>query len=158
MSNPGAADDLKTGTNVVPLIDRALDAEMHRDEPQQPRTDGGDHDLDDMNDEYAVVQIGGRTRVFFFEESSVHAGCKDPVFQRKDDFVSFHLKHKKSFFDANGKEKETGIGSWWFNHPERRQYKNVVYAPGVVTAENVLNLWTGFSCKARQGDCSSFNI
>jgi hypothetical protein len=79
-----------------------------------------------------------------------------PVFQQKQDFVSYHLKYKKTFIDASGKEKETGIGHWWFNHPDRRQYQAVVYAPGITTAANIFNLWTGFSCEAQQGDCSLF--
>jgi hypothetical protein len=150
------AENAGVDRKVVALNGKPLDAELHRDAPRKPRTKDGDDDLATMNDKYAVVQIAGRTRVMYFEDSPAHPGSMVPVFQRKEDFVSFHLKHKKTFVDPNGKERETGIGHWWFNHSDRRQYDAVIYAPGIKTPPNLFNLWTGFSCEAQQGDCGLF--
>ena len=65
------------------------------------------------------------------EESPVSDGCKVPVFSTIQDFNSFHLKRKKIRLDAKGFPREIGIGKWWVEHKDRRQYDGVVYAPGV---------------------------
>jgi hypothetical protein len=163
MSNPADSARIESGVRVVDRVLERVDADLYRHDARPPEAkqpsrdfDEGDGDLIAMNDNYAVVQIGGRTRVMYFEESPAHQGCKVPVFQRREDFQSFHLKRKKTFVDANGKEKQVGIGHWWFNHPNRRQYEGIVYAPGHTLPEGIFNLWTGFGCKPRQGACNRF--
>jgi hypothetical protein len=133
---------------------------LHRDLPQPKdkvtASNDGSTDLTEMNTNYAVVKVGGKTRVMCFEDSPVHAGCTVQVFSSVQDFCSFHLKRKKTILDAKGQEKEIGIGRWWINHAERRQYDGIVYAPGVTPREGVFNLWKGFRCEARKGDCGLY--
>src|SRR5262245_48780211 len=131
------------------------DVDLHRDPPRGDGADGDD-DLTEMNAIYAVVKIGGRTRVMSFEDSPVHRHCKVPVFARVQDFLSFNLKRKKKVIDAKGNERKVGIGRWWFDHDDRAQYDEVLYAPGVPVRKGVFNLWRGFSCTARRGDCSLY--
>jgi Family of unknown function (DUF5906) len=109
-------------------------------------------ELAEMNEHYAVVQIGGKTRVMSFERDPAYPGCKVPVFQSIPDFKAFHLKHKIQV----GKKKWVGRGQWWIEHPERRQYKEVVYAPGIKVGDQSYNLWGGFACKPKEGDCSLY--
>jgi hypothetical protein len=46
------------------------------------RRDGSDDAvLAEMNEKYAVVQIGGKTRVMGFEADPAYPGCKVPVFK-----------------------------------------------------------------------------
>src|SRR5262245_39753961 len=113
-----------------------------------------DKDLAYMNATFAVVKVAGKTRVAELEESVTYPGCRIPVFSTITDFCAFHAKHKKLIPTADGKDfKEVGLGKWWIDHPERRQYDGIVYAPrGAPNGR--LNLWTGYGCKQRAGDCS----
>jgi Family of unknown function (DUF5906) len=110
--------------------------------PNQDKADD-DPDLIEMNEKFAVVKIGGKTRIMSLEENPLFPGTKEPVFQTVADFRAFHLKRKKAIGDGR---KEIGIGHWWIEHAKRRQYEGVVYDPGGLTS-NMFNLWQGFSCK-----------
>jgi hypothetical protein len=110
-----------------------------------------DIDLAEMNEQYAIVKVGGKTRVMSLEENPIFPGCKVPLFSTIQDFCLFHLKRKK----VVDKGKEVGIGRWWINHSERRQYDGVVYDPAG-TNSNMFNLWTGFSCEPIEGDCDLY--
>src|SRR4051812_40169065 len=80
-----------------------------------------DPDLARMNRMYAVVKIGGKTRVVWLEDSATYPGSKVPVFSTISDFCAFHSKHKKEVV-THGITKRIGIGRWWIDHDERRQY------------------------------------
>jgi hypothetical protein len=111
--------------------------------------------LDKMNAEYSVVKIGGKTRVMEFELDPSYPGCKVPVFQTLPDFRAFHHKHKVWVVEQ-GKPKLVGRGKWWLDHSERRQYSGVVYAPGIELGPKVYNLWQGFACEPKEGDCALY--
>src|SRR5262249_21301582 len=98
-----------------------------------------DPDLPEMNNRYAVVKIGGKTRVVTFEEDATYPGCKVPVFSTIPDFCAFHAKRKKLVIGKNGKEKKIGLGRWWIDHEQRRQFDGIVYAPGLGAANGKLN-------------------
>jgi hypothetical protein len=117
-----------------------------------------DPDLVEMNDKYAVVKVGGKTRVVFLEENLTYPGCKVPVYSSISDFCAFHAKRKKVVVDGNGDERKIGIGRWWINHEQRRQYDGIVYAPGAdaKATHGKLNLWTGFSCASVKGSCALY--
>ena len=110
---------------------------------------GTDPDLIAMNDRYAVVRIGGKTRVVWFEKSPAYPGCKVPVFSTIHDFCAFHAKRKKVVIGRNGKERKIGLGKWWIDHDCRRQFDEIIYAPSVITkpASGKLNLWNGSGVK-----------
>jgi hypothetical protein len=44
----------------------------------------------------------------------------------------------------------------WLNHPKRRQYEGIAYAPGQSLAPKLLNLWQGFPVPPMLGDVSSW--
>jgi hypothetical protein len=112
-------------------------------------------DLAEMNAKYAVVKVSGKTRVVEFEERPTHPGYTTPVFSKLGDFRAFLHKYKKVLMTADGGQKQVGIGHWWLEHPERRQYERIGYFPGV-NDPSVLNLWCGFSVKAKAGDCGLY--
>jgi hypothetical protein len=114
-----------------------------------------DPDLTALNKEYAVVRIGGKTRIVFFEESPIWPGCKSPVFSSVSDFKEFLRNRKKQLPRSDGESSWVEMGKWWLSQSHRRQYDGVVYAP---TADDCtrLNLWTGFSVMPQAGDCSLF--
>jgi hypothetical protein len=113
-----------------------------------------DADLAEMNERYAVVKVGGKTRVVEFEESATYPGCRIPVFSSIADFCAFHAKKKKRVA-TNAGSKEVGLGRWWIDHTERRQYDRVAYLPGVDN-HSVMNLWQGFAVEPKQGDCDLY--
>jgi hypothetical protein len=127
--------------------------------PEEPAPDRLiDPDLIQMNKKYAVVRIGGKTRVVWFEEAAAYPGCKVPVFSTISDFCAFHAKRKKFVIGKDGRERKIGIGKWWINHDRRRQFSGLVYAPSVIakTTNGKLNLWNGFGCKPRTGKCDRY--
>jgi Family of unknown function (DUF5906) len=131
----------------------------HSIKPKEDQTKingGGPHDtdLDDMNVNYAVVRIGGKTRVMQLEESAMYPGCRVPVFSTIADFKAFHHNRKKTI-KVDDRTKQVGIGEWWINQPDRRQYGSVVYAPSG-TDSGSYNLWTGFACKPAKGGCGRY--
>ena len=64
--------------------------------PEEPAPDHLiDPDLIQMNQKYAVVRIGGKTRVVWFEEAAAYPGCKVSVFSTISDFCAFHAKRKE---------------------------------------------------------------
>jgi hypothetical protein len=125
-----------------------LRANFHREEYEHSDQDP---DLIEMNKNYAVVRIGGKTRVMSLEENAAFPNTKVPVFSTVQDFCSFHLKRKKIV----GKTRKVGIGKWWIEHPDRRQYDGVVYAPSG-QCETMFNLWRGFGCSSVPGDCDLY--
>ena len=117
-----------------------------------------DADLAEMNARYAVVRVGGKTRVVSFEESPAHPGCKVPVYSPFGDFCAFYANPRKTILVDGNKSREVGIGSWWIRQPKRRQYDGIVYAPGADARSTFgkLNLWTGFGCKPVKGNCNLY--
>src|SRR5262249_4787700 len=72
-----------------------------------------DRDLVEMNGRYAVVKIGGKTRVVSLEDSPAYPGSVVPVFSTIPDFCAFHAKHKKIIAGDKGDLRKVGIGKWW---------------------------------------------
>jgi hypothetical protein len=126
---------------------------VHAEQARKPCVDP---DLARMNETYAVVRIGGRSRVMYMETDPV-SQCQIPAYQTIPDFIAFH-HNKKRDIGTPERPKLTGIGKWWIDHPERRQYDCVVFrphAPGDVPVPgNAFNLWRGFACEPHQGDWS----
>jgi hypothetical protein len=117
-----------------------------------------DHDLTEMNAKYAVVKVGGKTRVVSMEENLTYPGCKVPVYSSFADFRAFHANPKRTLISEAGNERKVGIGRWWIGHEKRRQYDGIVYAPGASAEATLgkLNLWAGFGCASIKGDCDQY--
>ena len=116
-----------------------------------------DPKLMELNKNFAVIgNIGGKCRII--EE------IVDPVLNRprltKQSFADFHNRFGNQYIivgeESDGNPKYTAAGQWWTKHPKRRQYNNIVFAPGTDNVGNAYNLWRGFGCESRPGDCSLF--
>lgn len=69
----------------------------------------------------------------------------------------------KAFFDLyahenfvgkeNDRKKIVNAARAWFQHPARRQYKEVIFAPNSCP-DGYFNLWRGFAVQPRPGDWS----
>lgn len=117
-----------------------------------------DPHLDYLNTNYAVVQVGGNTKVL---KESVEPFNRDEDRAVIDylsfgDFKNYYGNQFIIVQNPSGKgQSEIPLGQWWVRHPKRRTYESVVFAPGR-TMTNHYNMWKGFAYDARPGDCSLF--
>ncbi|GMV70897.1 MAG: hypothetical protein DYG93_08480 [Leptolyngbya sp. PLA2] len=110
-----------------------------------------------LNEQFAVVaDFGGRCRVVWDEDDEV-MGRKRLRHQAFEDFRNrfMHVQVQVGATDK-GVPITKPLGQWWLQHEHRRQYERVVFAPGRELGPHVYNMWQGFACDARPGDCSLF--
>ena len=118
--------------------------------------DGDDGDLlDEMNAKYAVVTIGGSTRV-------AKVGEFDPCLNRTyirimgvGDFQVAFMNVLMSAPTAGSPGRMITLGQWWLQHPERRQHLGGITldTTGKLGPEH-LNTWQGFGVQPCEGDPS----
>lgn len=123
--------------------------------------DAVDPMLREFNDRHAVIEnFGGKCVVV--EE------MLDDVLERsrltKQGFDHFRNRYMNRSVNLGPKKDKKGkvigdiempAGEWWLRHPDRRQYNKIIFAPGR-DVPGAYNLWRGFGCEARPGDCSLF--
>jgi hypothetical protein len=113
-----------------------------------------DEVLAELNSENAVVLDGARTMVLRFEDKPHEAGGERytyrlPTFLRFQDFRDFYLNRYINVGDDN----KISIGKWWLAHPNRRQYRGVIFTPGGGPIINErFNLWRGWGVEPKRGD------
>lgn len=121
---------------------------------QRAKEDAIDPWLRELNEKHAVIEdIGGKCRVV----SEVwDPALKRPRLSRQsfDDFRNRYMHIQVVVGqDKDGNDVRKPLGKWWLENPNRRQYRTIVFAPGKEVSESY-NLWQGFACEARPGDCS----
>jgi Family of unknown function (DUF5906) len=109
-----------------------------------------------LNEKHAVVRnIGGKCRII--EE------VYDPALNRTrltrqsfEDFKNYYRNIEVLIGTTpKGMPITKKLGAFWIDHPQRRQYDTIVFAPGK-DVEGCYNLWKGFACLSKPGDCSLF--
>ena len=98
IASKGKADPAPTeAINTLKKMQHELQAAA---QPTEVATSGGDAeqdpDLTKFNSKFAVVSIGGKTRVMGFEEDAAHPGSLVPVYWTLADFRAFHAKERKT--------------------------------------------------------------
>ena len=96
--------------------------------------------IDELNKKHFVTMIGGKTTVV----NEVY----DPAMERQiitcsspTDFKNFYSNRFVPVED-----RHVPLGKFWFNHPDRRQYKGLTFMPGESSPYlGNYNLWGGFS-------------
>lgn len=105
-----------------------------------------------LNEKHAVIaDIGGKCRII--------SEVMDPSMNRtrisKQSFEDFRnrYRHQKVTvgFNDNGQPIQKAAGAFWIDHPQRRQYETIVFAPGR-EIDDAYNLWRGFACDSLPGD------
>lgn len=103
-----------------------------------------------LNDRYAVIgNMGGKCRVVeevFDEALERHRLVK----QTFEDFRNRYMNVHEMVPNAKGELRPVPVGRWWLEHPRRRQYDRLVFAPGR-EVEGAYNLWRGYGCNAIPG-------
>lgn len=108
-------------------------------------------DLARYNNDHAVIKhLSGKCMVI----TEVY----DPVMSRPrldrqmpNDFFSAYANDRVDVTDNDGKVKQKSAPKWWFEHPHRREYENIIFAPGK-EIEGMYNLWRGFGYEAKPGE------
>lgn len=105
--------------------------------------------LERMNSQYAVILEYGGGPVVMIEDGLSTGGSWDHevIFQK---FRSFKDRIKNYPKVPQGKKEVTAF-DWWTSHRRRREYKRVVFEPGLDVAD-CYNLWTGFAVQPIPGD------
>lgn len=115
--------------------------------------DGGephaDHYIEELNSRHAIVPIAGRVLVLNQEW--------DPALARNMITFSSAQDLQLRYFNRKtwAKGKLCDIASVWLEHPLRRQYEGVVFAPRKDVPE-YFNLFQGFGIEAKPGSCAYF--
>jgi len=108
--------------------------------------------VSEMNERRAVVRMGGDVQIIDFL-------TPNPIGQ-SGSYCAKPMKIATLKALLAGQYVEVGEGksvpkaNAWLNHPRRRQFEGVVYAPGETPSPVLLNLWQGFPVKPMVGDIS----
>jgi hypothetical protein len=117
---------------------------------ERAHEDSIDPMLRQLNEKHAVIaDIGGRCRII--------SEVWDPAMKRtrisKQSFEDFRnrYRHIRVTIGVNDKGPiEKAAGTFWIDHPQRRQYETIVFAPGQ-EVDDAYNLWRGFACDSVPG-------
>ncbi len=98
------------------------------------------NEFEELNEKHFVTMIGGKTTVV----NEVY----DPAMERQSLTYSSPTDFK-NFYSNRFVPVEDGyvpLGKFWFNNPDRRQYKGLTFMPGESSPyQGNYNLWGGFS-------------
>jgi len=114
-----------------------------------------DPDLSWLNQKFAVIgNLGGRCRIV----EEILDKRLDRYRLSKISFEDFRNRfaNKHKMIETDDGPKRIKLTKWWEEHPQRRQYDSLVFAPGYETPDEY-NLWKGFGVEDIPGDCSMFH-
>ncbi|MBH0111432.1 hypothetical protein I5E68_00520 [Novosphingobium sp. YJ-S2-02] len=121
---------------------------------QRAREEVSEPMLRKLNERHAVISdIGGKCRVVGEVLDRNLARPRTRISKQSfEDFRNRYMNIKvQSGETKDGNPTYTPAGKWWLEHPMRRQYETIVFAPGREVPE-AYNLWQGFACEALPGD------
>lgn len=105
-----------------------------------------------LNEKHAVISdIGGKCRII----SEVWDVSMKRTRISKQSFEDFRNRYRNKKvtvgYNEQGQPIEKAAGVFWIDHPNRRQYETIVFAPGQ-EVEDAYNLWRGFACDSLPGN------
>lgn len=114
--------------------------------------------LTEMNDRHAVIEsFGGKCLVI--EEVDIQIGTTHRSILTPQSFADIRNRYMNRSVEVGKNKKGEAqlepLGNWWLKHENRRQYRGIVFSPDR-EVPGYYNLWRGFTCSARQGNCELF--
>jgi hypothetical protein len=113
-----------------------------------------DPDLEAMNNQHAVLPIGGKTRVVTWGDDPDFPGRKTIVrAQTFDDFKNLHSNKRKRIKTNDDGNQPMRLGHWWLGQKHRRQYdggQRFMPQHEAEVAGSVLNMFEGFPIQPRK--------
>lgn len=138
------------------VLDKGSSAEKYAlAQMAKAKEEAEDSDLRAMNEKHAVIgNWGGKCLVI--EE------IYDDVLKRyritKSSFSAIRDRYMNQYKMVKGPNDQLvpkPLGHWWLAHTRRKQFDTLVFAPGK-EIKGAYNLWRGFACEPRPGDCSLY--
>lgn len=115
-----------------------------------------DPQLLEMNDRHAVIENHGGRCVVIEEVYDEVLGRSYLTIQSFEEFKKRYCNQLIEVRDdIKGKSRYIRKGNWWLEHPQRRTYQKVIFAPNR-DVPGAYNLWKGFAVEAIAGDWSRF--
>lgn len=105
-----------------------------------------------LNDQHAVI-TSGKVRIAGWRRTHPELDREALDLQSFDDFRNRYRNQKVVVgFAENGQPIQKAVGSWWIDHPQRREFDNVIFIPGKAEEINgFLNLWRGWGVAPAPG-------
>ena len=158
MVRAGCTDEQMMGVSLDPdykisghVLDQRPSPERYaRDQIARARVEAVDPALAEMNALHAFVTYGNKGRVLFEQVS------RPPVFLEKQTLLDMYANRKVKVGTKDGNDVMMVLGKWWFEHPNRRQYRGVEFLPGQEAPEGTYNLWRGPAVVPKPGECGLY--
>jgi len=99
-----------------------------------------ENEFEELNEKHFVTMIGGKTTVV----NEVY----DPAMERQSLTYSSPTDFKNFYSNrfVPVEDRHVPLGTFWFNNPDRRQYKGITFMPGESSPyKGNYNLWGGFN-------------
>jgi hypothetical protein len=99
-----------------------------------------ENEFEELNEKHFVTMIGGKTTVV----NEVY----DPAMERQSLTYSSPTDFKNFYSNrfVPVEDRHVPLGTFWFNNPDRRQYKGITFMPGESSPyQGNYNLWGGFN-------------
>lgn len=109
----------------------------------------------EMQDKHGVLLIGGNAYILH-EYIEPERNRYRVDFLYKNAFTTYYSNKFIKIKDSNGNTKSVPLAKYWLDHPDRRTYKGLIFAPGMGADTGFYNLWRGFAVKPKEGDCSKY--
>lgn len=157
-------DDVLTGgfsTSILEVKEK-IDAEIERIISLAQKSGNLGHDatdpdsvIEELNQKHAVISIGSNV-VILRERLDPTNNRLEIDFLRKMDFQTLYENRTVTIQDENGNPQNRPAAKYWLSSPGRREYEQLIFAPGMPEDSRYFNLWRGFSCDPKPGDWSLF--
>ncbi|MDH3375339.1 MAG: PriCT-2 domain-containing protein [Gammaproteobacteria bacterium] len=132
-------------------------AQEHGWEPEKGDKQGNKPDkiVAEMNEEFAVMMIGGKLRILHERWDPISTQPNFTLYD-KEAFIGY-LSNQFVIVQMGDKQKQVEISKIWLGHPGRRTYKNgMALFPNEPAEDGYYNTWQGFAVEPRRGDCPLF--
>lgn len=103
-----------------------------------------------LNEQHAVIaDLGGKCRIISEVLDQNLARPRTRISKQSfEDFRNRYMHIKvQTGISKDGNPTYAAAGKWWLEHPLRRQFETLVFAPGR-DVPDAFNLWRGFGCEA----------
>jgi hypothetical protein len=138
------------------LVKLAADGEKYAQENFLSKDGEYDAIIEEMNKRRFVIKnYHGKCVVGEFvdeRDNDTNTTIRRLKVQKKGDFYN-SLANTSILIEAGRGTRKVTHADFWFTHEQRRQYETVVFKPGKEVEDSELNLWQGFSCEPKEGDC-----
>lgn len=112
--------------------------------------------LQEFNTRFAVIEnFGGMPKVIEELDDAAYGRPRLSKMSFSAFKERFCNRRVQIGMDKNDNPTYMEAGKWWIMHPARRQYHTIIFNPGGEAGVHY-NMWRGFRCEARPGDCDLF--